>query len=221
MNASLRAVTFDVGGTLIEPWPSVGHVYAKVAGEHGFANLGPEILNRRFAAAWQAKKDFDHSQAAWRQVVDATFANMVTGTKAFFPELYERFGQASAWRIFDDVAPCLERLKRCGLKLGIISNWDERLRPLLHELRLTPFFDAITISYEHSCRKPSIQIFERAAELLALPTSAMLHVGDNAEEDFGGARTAGMHALLLNRRGRRNQSEITSLQDVLLGSNAL
>ena len=24
----IKAVTFDVGGTLIRPWPSVGHVYA-------------------------------------------------------------------------------------------------------------------------------------------------------------------------------------------------
>ena len=28
---SIRAVTFDVGGTLIQVWPSVGHVYADVA----------------------------------------------------------------------------------------------------------------------------------------------------------------------------------------------
>ena len=31
----VRAVTLDVGGTLIEPWPSVGADYAAVAGEFG------------------------------------------------------------------------------------------------------------------------------------------------------------------------------------------
>src|SRR5262245_21359708 len=133
MAASIRGVTFDVGGTLIEPWPSVGHIYAAVAREHGFPNLQPEILNRQFASVWQAKKNFDHSQAAWRKLVDATFAGLVTGTETLFPELYKRFGQAAAWRTFDDVAPSLERLRRRGLKLGIISNWDERLRPLLGE----------------------------------------------------------------------------------------
>jgi len=30
----IRAVTFDVGGTLIECCPSVGHIYAEVAGRH-------------------------------------------------------------------------------------------------------------------------------------------------------------------------------------------
>ena len=42
----IRAVTFDVGGTLIEPWPSVGHVYAEVAAQHGWAGLSIEALNR-------------------------------------------------------------------------------------------------------------------------------------------------------------------------------
>ena len=215
MISSLRAVTFDVGGTLMEPWPSVGHIYAGVASECGLANLQPEILNLRFAAAWQVKQEFDHSQAAWRKVVDAAFAGLVIGTETFFPELYQRFGQASAWRKFDDVAPCLERLKRCGLKLGIISNWDERLRPLLEQLRLAQSFDTIVISCEHGCCKPSRQIFQRAAELLALPASAVLHVGDNVEEDCAGARAAKFNALLLNRRGKTGRRGIASLRDLL------
>jgi len=31
----IRAISFDVGGTLIRPWPSVGHVYAEVAAQQG------------------------------------------------------------------------------------------------------------------------------------------------------------------------------------------
>ena len=27
-SAPVRALTFDVGGTLVEPWPSVGQLYA-------------------------------------------------------------------------------------------------------------------------------------------------------------------------------------------------
>jgi putative hydrolase of the HAD superfamily len=214
MIETLRAVTFDVGGTVIEPWPSVGHVYAAAASNHGFPNLPVEVLNQQFAAAWRSKKNFDHSKSDWRKLVDAAFAGLVTSTDSLFPELYERFSQPSAWRVFDDVVPCLERLKRRGVKLGIISNWDERLRPLLHELQLTPFFDAVIISCEQGCRKPSIQIFERARKLLAVPAKAVLHVGDNADEDLTGAGSAGMRAFLLNRRGQRSQNAITSLWDL-------
>ena len=31
--SGIKAVTFDVGGTLINPWPSVGDVYVEVAAE--------------------------------------------------------------------------------------------------------------------------------------------------------------------------------------------
>src|SRR5580700_10426449 len=44
----IRAVTFDVGGTLIEPWPSVGRVYAEVAARHGL-EVAAEDLDRQFA----------------------------------------------------------------------------------------------------------------------------------------------------------------------------
>ena len=43
----IQAVTFDVGGTLIRPWPSVGHVYAEVAARHAQARYA---IERGFAS---------------------------------------------------------------------------------------------------------------------------------------------------------------------------
>jgi hypothetical protein len=54
-----------VGGTLIEVWPSVGHVYAEVAARHGVDGLSAELINRRFAAAWKAARQFDYSRSDW------------------------------------------------------------------------------------------------------------------------------------------------------------
>src|SRR5437773_3154259 len=72
----LRAVTFDVGGTLIEPWPSVGEVYAAVAAPFGLAGVAPEALNRQFAQAWTAREHFDYSRHAWQELVRQTFAGL-------------------------------------------------------------------------------------------------------------------------------------------------
>src|ERR1700722_18252190 len=58
----VHAITFDVGGTLIQPWPSVGHVYAEVAARHGIKPEAAETLNQRFAAAWKKLKDFHHKR---------------------------------------------------------------------------------------------------------------------------------------------------------------
>src|SRR5215813_451777 len=123
----MHAVTFDVGGTLIEPYPSVGHVYAEVAAKHGMPGLSPAELNRRFALTWKNPQGFDYSREAWRRVVDATFAGLVPDAPSsdFFAALYDHFADPAAWRIFEDVLPTLESLAARGLKLGLVSNWDE------------------------------------------------------------------------------------------------
>src|SRR5262245_44047237 len=129
----IRAVTFDVGGTLIEPWPSVGHVYATVAAEFGISGIAPEQLNRGFVQAWKARQSFDYSREAWRELVDQSFAGLTPHPpeEACFNAIYERFAQTDVWRVFDDVLPTLKALRASGLKVAAISNWDERLRPLL------------------------------------------------------------------------------------------
>ncbi len=197
----IQAVTFDVGGTLIEPHPSVGHVYAEVAARHGWEGLSAEALTRRFKAAWGSRHPFQHTRSEWARVVDETFDGLVNTppSQSFFPELFERFAQPGAWRVFDDVFPALDRLASRGLKLGIISNWDERLRPLLHHLKLDTFFEVVVVSWEIGFSKPSPIIYEQAVRKLALAPRAILHVGDDPELDVSAARAVGLEARLLSR----------------------
>jgi len=193
MNAEIQAVTFDVGGTLIEPWPSVGHVYAEVAENYGH-RFDPEELNKRFRAAWKTKQNFRHSREDWAALVRATFTTDVSDK--LFADLYDRFASAKVWRVFDDVRPALLRLKEKGLKLGVISNWDERLRPLLEQLDLTCFFDAIIVSHEIGHCKPAPEIFREALRMLNVSGEHVLHVGDSETEDVAGARASGLHAII-------------------------
>jgi putative hydrolase of the HAD superfamily len=214
---NIRAVTFDAGGTLIEPWPSVGHVYAEVAGQHGVRGLSAAVLNRRFAAIWQELEHFNYTRAEWAEVVDRTFAGLTRTppSQTFFDELYERFGQPQAWRIFDDVVPSLEALRARGLKLGVISNWDDRLVPLLRRLKLFEYFNAVVVSCDTGVSKPESAIFERATKQLSLPARAILHIGDGAVADFQGARAAGFQALLLRRgSSRRGTRQFNSLREL-------
>jgi putative hydrolase of the HAD superfamily len=198
------AVTFDVGGTLLEPWPSVGHVYAKTAARHGIRGVSAEILNQRFAAAWRRMENFNYSRVEWEELVDATFQGLTDAppSQTFFGELYDYFAQSAAWRVFDDVLPALDALASRGLKLGVISNWDERVRPLLQQFKLADYFDAVIVSCEVGFPKPSPVIFEHASVKLALPPEAILHVGDSAEVDVEGARNAGLQTLELRREIR-------------------
>ena len=102
----VEAVTFDVGGTLIHPWPSVGHVYAEVAAGCGCGGISPEVLNLQFAAAWANLKNFNHGRGEWAALVDTTFAGLTKQlpSETFFPELYDRFASPDVWRVYDDVS---------------------------------------------------------------------------------------------------------------------
>ena len=211
----ILAVSFDAGGTLIEPWPTVGHVYAEVAARHGVI-ASATVLNRQFAAAWKAKRNFSHERSEWAALVDASFAGIANPppSRTFFPEIYDRFAQPEVWRVYDDVRPCLLALQERGLRLAVISNWDERLRPLLQLLGLAKFFDPIIVSLEVGCPKPGAEIFRRAAELLKYPTNCILHVGDSANEDVAGARAAGFRAVLLDRNKGRRARQLAVLTDL-------
>jgi putative hydrolase of the HAD superfamily len=222
----IRAITFDVGGTLIEPWPSVGHVYAEIARRHGVKNISEALLNARFKAAWQAETNFTYTREAWAGLVDQTFHGrcIESPSKTFFAELYDHFAEPVAWRIFDDVLPVLDELATKGVRLGLISNWDERLRILLKKTGLENYFESIVISCEVGFAKPSPIIFDEAARKLGLAPASVLHIGDSFAMDVQGARSAGLEALLVRRGAAAcGDHELTSLAELpawLLGHKA-
>ena len=196
----IRAITFDVGGTLIEPYPSVGHVYAEVGARYGLRDRTPDQLLEGFIGAWKVKREFDYSRAAWLGLVAAAFGRGTSELpEGFFEAVYGRFEEVDVWRVYPDVQACLERMRDRGLKVGIISNWDERLRPLLAKLGLAGFFDDITISCEVGVVKPGGEIFERALGGLGVTAESCLHVGDSHREEVEGAHEAGMTGLLVRR----------------------
>src|SRR6185369_7588724 len=89
----LRAITFDVGGTLIQPWPSVGHIYAEVAARHGIHNIPVESLDRQFANSWKNLRDFNYTSLEWHSLVNQTFQGLtqVPVSDNLFSDLYARF----------------------------------------------------------------------------------------------------------------------------------
>jgi putative hydrolase of the HAD superfamily len=97
------------------------------------------------------------------------------------------------------------------LKLAVISNWDDRLIPLLEKLGLATYFDHVTVSALHGTHKPDPQIFRHAADLLGVPINRTLHIGDSQREDVEGALAAGAAALRIRRSGSERESDIELL----------
>jgi putative hydrolase of the HAD superfamily len=205
----VRALFFDVGSTLLRPHPSVGAVYAAIAGRHGITTTADE-MERAFRQSWTALKGPDLTVSRkewWRQLV---FRTLGQDNHACFEELYETFARPDVWQVFPDVEETLREARSRGLHVGVISNWDERLRPLLDKIGLAQSFDSITISCEVGTEKPRAEIFLAALQAANVYAGQAVHVGDSYSEDVRGAESVGMTAFLVDRHGR----DATALRDL-------
>ena len=119
----------------------------------------------------------------------------------YFLEAYEGFGRGKAWRVPRDVKPCLEALQGMRIRMAVISNFDERLTPLLRELGLAEYFEVMVASGPLGVHKPSVEIFHHVCRQLGVRPEEAWHVGDRLEEDMKGARAAGMGGILIDRVG--------------------
>ena len=156
----------------------------------------------------------------WLRFVEGVTAR-VPGVRAVdaLGLLREAFLDPAAWLVPDDVHPALVALRRAGIRLAVVSNWDSRLPRLLERLELAAFFDAIVVSSVEGVEKPDPELFRRALARLGARAEQTLHVGDVAELDGDGARNAGIEAVLVDRPGRlvpgpgvvRDLSEIPAL----------
>jgi REG-2-like HAD superfamily hydrolase len=190
----LRAVSLDAAGTLVHPLEPVARTYAAFAQRHGGTASVDEVqaeLPRAMAELKSLRTGDPHWRAYWAEVVARA-----TGCKEaeLVNELYEHFAHATAWRLADGAHECLGALRDAGLKIAVLSNWDERLRIILDELDVTALVDAVLVSAEIGAEKPDRRAFLAAWTGLGVKANEMLHIGDDASVDVEGARAAGCHA---------------------------
>lgn len=204
----IRVVTFDAAGTLIRLVGPPGGTYAKVAAEFGY-NFDPERMQAAFGSAWQALPPPpelpgahpDDGRGWWRQLVAKTLelaGYQVRNLDDYFAKLYATFSQPGIWVLYQDAEPVLTQLKSSGIRLGVISNFDGRLRTILAQLGVEDRFERLVISSEIGAEKPSSRIFLEAARRFEVEPGEILHVGDDAEVDVDGARAAGFQAVLVD-----------------------
>ncbi len=182
----------------------VGKVYSDIAGHYG-AQLDPAKLSQDFRNAFARQPETLAPGTArkwWREVVRQAVGGSLPTDKlqSYFEELYEFFRSSRAWLVYPEVLSTLSELKDHGFRLGIISNFDSRLRDVLVNLGIDPFFEQVTLSWEIGVAKPDPKIFAIALDRMGLRGSEALHLGDSIEEDIKAAQRAGIRAVLVDRR---------------------
>lgn len=213
----IEGVTFDWWHTVAEtPWPDydnrlrtlrVERIRDVLAAE-GIV-LEPDVL---YAAYDQHTELLVRS---WRDLVDLTaeeqmhayleFAGLDATDDHLALALQEAFGAAIRTKppiLYPHIAQTLARLKREGVRVGLVSNtgrtWGRFLRPLQDELGIGKYFDARVFSDEVRTRKPSGEIFETALDALQLEPQTVVHIGDDVNADVEGAKALGMRAIWFN-----------------------
>jgi putative hydrolase of the HAD superfamily len=204
----LRVVTFDAAGTLIRLLYPPGRTYAEIARLFGY-DLDPGRVQDSFRITWTtfapppecAGHQPDDDRGWWRELVARTIETAgyrIIPFDDYFAAVYQAFARPGVWELFPDVPPILTELARLRMRLGIISNFDRRLYDILESLGVRGVFEHVIISSEIGVRKPAAGIFQAAAQRFNVDTSEMLHIGDERDSDFAGARAAGLEALLVD-----------------------
>jgi putative hydrolase of the HAD superfamily len=217
--ARSEVVFLDAAGTLFRVRGSVGEIYGSIAQRYGvIADSSRTELEFRQAfrsrslAPLPAVAPGDTEAAEkrwWSDVVADVFGARMPGAvlRNYFDEVFEFFRGSGAWELFPDTGPALEWLRTRGYRLGVLSNFDSRLYPLLRSLGVAGYFESVTISWQAGAAKPDSRIFRAALERMKVAPARALHVGDSRTEDYEGALSAGLRAVLVDRDGGASHAE--------------
>ncbi len=206
----IQAVIFDAAETLIRTREPVGDSYARIAAAHGVELPGgrlDEAFHRVFAAAPPNVHPGEPMARAaglekrwWWERVRETFraADQMVRFKdfdAYFEALWRHFASAAAWELAPGARAGLEDLHERRYLLAVLSNFDQRLRPLLRELGVHDLFEAVTLPADAGAAKPERLIFDICLKRLGVANHRCVYVGDRAEEDLVASKTAGLHPI--------------------------
>lgn len=206
-----KAVLFDAGGTLLDPYPSFAGKFASVC-ESFDANVSAndisrvekeiwkEVLEKRSSIPYASSPE--QSKQFWLWFYK-TFLSALgfSDRDDVLEELYNVFSNPKTYKIFPDVIPFLEKITNYGLSMGIVSNWESWLPLLLEQCNIAKYFQTIAVSGEIGIEKPDKRIFEIPLYRLKVSPADVVYIGDVLETDILPALEVGMYAVLVDRKG--------------------
>ncbi|MBE5962323.1 MAG: HAD family hydrolase [Lachnospiraceae bacterium] len=188
----IKAVIFDMFETLITLFQSplyFGSQMAKDAGipEDKFQELWRPTENARTigditlegALEMILKENHCYSE----ELLNSIVAKRVAAKEDCFHHLHP------------EIMPMFDGLKKKGVLIGLISNCFSEEADAIRKSVLSPYFDAMYLSYEQGVQKPDIIIFKRCIEELSVNAEECIYIGDGGSFELETAKELGMHAM--------------------------
>ena len=188
MAASLRAVLFDLDGTLLDTAPDMVAALNALRAQESLPPLPYDTVRSAVShgAARVVKIGFPEAGAEALLTLQQRFLNIYRGALS------------RESRLFPGMDTVLATLPKLGIKVGIVTNKAAWLtEPLLVELGLRSRFACVVSGDTVAERKPHPMPLLHAAALAEVPVSECIYVGD-AERDVQAAHAAAMPALVAN-----------------------
>jgi putative hydrolase of the HAD superfamily len=208
-----KAVIFDLGSTLIEyekvPWTKLLGDCIKSVGEY-LINQGIELPNEE-----KFYKVFCDVRDKYRKIGAETLVEWsipvasqevlnrldIRDENGLADKMFDAFYKPVEKQlyVYDDSKETLEKIKKTGLTIGLISNTIFPDRAHLGELKkyeLLDYIDFTIFSSSYGLRKPHSDIFLQAANQAGFAPSECVYIGDRYIEDITGPNSVGMPAVL-------------------------
>jgi HAD superfamily hydrolase (TIGR01662 family) len=212
----IKAVFFDLDGTLRHSVPSGGDVFTDYARTLGFSITQDDRLRaiRWEHFYWANSVDLRDDLLAhsgetenfWieysrRRLVALGVAPALAGEYA--PKVSAHMGTEYKPEsiIPDEVRKALAELKQAGYILAVLSNRDKPFMELLRTHNISEFFDFSVAAGEVNTYKPEPGLFEYALKRANVTAPEATYVGDNYFADVVGSRRAGLTPILVDPRG--------------------
>lgn len=115
-----------------------------------------------------------------------------------------------SWVLFDDVLPCLRKMK--GIQMGIISNGQkQQQRKKLQFLGIQSFFDLQFYADEMGIKKPNPDMFLMAIKNSNVRKEEVWYIGDDLNDDIYPCMEIGIKCIWINREKKNINSIIDNV----------
>lgn len=186
MKFAVRAVLFDLDGTLADTAPDLGGAVNRMRVRRGLLPL-----------AIAALRPVASSGARGMLGLGLGIAPREPGYEAVRDEFLAEYESAlvEKSRLFDGMAECLEGLRERGLPWGIVTNKAERFtRPVVEGLRLHTRAAVVICGDTTPHSKPHPAPLQEAARRVGVEAALCVYIGDD-KRDVEAGHAAGMLTL--------------------------